>query len=356
VSDASEHPVSMKDFVPGAGPQEHLAAPPLPLNEQRPAAPGQRFAFLLIPGFSYIAFASAIEPLRMANMVAAEPLFGALTCSLDGGIVSASNGVRTEPDCALDDLPAIDAVFVCGPNPIVFPAERHLIRWLRRQARGGTGVGGIDTGSVLLARAGLLDGYRCTIHWQDLPSLTADFPGIIVSEHVYEIDRGRYTCSGGTAAMDMMLRLVAERTGDTGIRAGAADLLVHERIRDARDRQRIPLRHLLGPDQDRLSGAVALMEANVEEPMTLTEIAACIGVTQRQLERLFEARLGSTPTAFYMGIRLARARHLLRHTGASVGEVAQRCGFRSPAHFSRRYRREFGVSPRADRVVAPDAT
>lgn len=327
-------------------PAGHLVAPPAPLNG---AEAKWRFGFLLVPGFSYIAFASAIEPLRMANMVAHETLFGALTCSPDGESVVASNGVRTAVDRAIDDLPALTALFLCGPNPIEFPNERRLIHWLRRIADRGTALGGIDTGSWLLARAGLLDGYRCTIHWQNLPSLTADFPRIIASEQVFEIDRQRYTCSGGTAAMDMMLQFIAETCGDGTTGPAAADLLIHERVRDRNDRQRIPLRHRIGTGQDRLSGAVALMEANVEEPMQLSEIAGYIGVSERQLERLFETHLASTPTAFYMGIRLARARQLLLHTTASVTEIAHRSGFRSPAHFSRRYRGWFGASPRGDR-------
>ena len=329
---------------------EHLADPPSPLNAPDRKAFVHRFGFLLVPRFSYIAFASAIEPLRMANMVARRPLFTAITCTPDGNAVQASNGVRTVPDRGLRDLPPVHTLFVCGPNPIEFPHERRLAGRLRRLAGRGTNLGGIDTGSYLLARAGLLDGYRCTIHWQDLPSLMSDFPRMIVSERLFEIDRGRYTCSGGTAAMDMMLQLVSKLSEDAAITAAAADLLVHERIRNTRDRQRIPLRHRLGPGQDRLSGAAALMEANIEEPMQLGEIAAYLGVTQRQLERLFQSRLGSTPVAYYMAIRLNRARQLLHQTSAPIGEIAERCGFNSSAHFSRRYRRHFGITPRQDRA------
>jgi len=286
----------------------------------------------------------------MANMVAGENALTAVTCSLDGAPVTASNGVRTEVDGAIEGFATPGAVFVCGPNPMGFPDERRLIRWLRQLAGRGVALGGIDTGSYLLAWAGLLDGYRCTIHWQDLPSLTADFPRLTVSEQVYEIDRDRYTCSGGTAAMDMMLRLIAERMGDDTTAPAAADLLVHERVRDCHDCQRIPLRHRLGSGQDRLSGAVALMEANIEEPMQLGELADYVGVSERQLERLFEHQLATTPRAFYMTLRLGRARRFVLHTSASISDIAQRCGFASVAHFSRRYRAHFGVSPRADRA------
>lgn len=329
---------------------EHLAGPPSPLNGADTAQAPHRFAFLLVPGFSYIGFASAIEPLRLANMVADEPCFAAVTCSIHGDGVAASNGITTVPDHAIDDLPDAHALFVCGPNPIHFPQEQRLVRWLRRLSGNGVALGGIDTGSYLLAQAALLNGYRCTIHWQDMPTLMSRFPRIIVSEHIFELDRQRYTCSGGTAAMDMMLGLIGQYTGKPEIAAAAADLLVHERVRDRLDRQRIPLRHRVGTTQAALSGAVVLMEANIEEPMHLPEIAGHVGISERQLERLFDAALGYTPSEFYMELRLARARQLLLHTEGKISDVAFQCGFRSAAHFSKRYSAFFGVTPRQDRA------
>ena len=334
-------------------PRERMTTPPEPLNGVVANAASYRTAFLLVERFSGIAFAAAIEPLRMINMVAGEPLVAAVTCTPDGAAVAASNGVRTLPDHALDELPPVDAVFVCGPNPMRFPDERRLVRGLHRLAQQGVALGGIDTGSYLLARAGLLDGYRCTIHWQDLGSLNADFPRVIASERVFEIDRDRATCSGGTAAMDMMLQLVGNRLGEATLTAAAADLLVHERQRDARDRQRVPLRHRIGTRHPRLSSAVAIMEANIAEPVAIAEIARHLQLSERQLERLFAGQLGTTPSAFYLAIRLGYARQLLHGTAASVADIAWRCGFRSAAHFSRRFRAHFGIPPREDRRRVP---
>jgi transcriptional regulator GlxA family with amidase domain len=168
-------------------------------------------------------------------------------------------------------------------------------------------LGGICTGSYLLAKAELLKGYRCTIHWEDLPTLQAHFPGIVISSQLFELDRDRYTCSGGVAAMDMMLQLVAREPGGQDIAAKAAELLLCDRVRGERERQRVPLRTLLGSAQPKLSQVVAIMEANLEEPLGLEELASLNEVTVRQLERLFHKYLQRTPSQYYLELRLSRA-------------------------------------------------
>lgn len=333
---------------------EHLAAPPRPLNSARPGEdkPLTRFGFLLVPGYTAIGFTSAIESLRMTNMAARKPLFRALTLTLDGEPVCASNGVQTIPDCAIARAPAFDTVLVCGPNPIVYPNEKALIRWLWSLADRNVALGGICTGSYLLARAGLLNGYRCTIHWQDMEHLRERFPELIVSPNIFEIDRDRFTCSGGTASMDMMLHLLGERFVDEAAIALACDLLLCDRVRDSRDRQRVPLRHRVGPNQNKLSSAVAIMEANTEEPLTLEELANHVELSSRQLERLFHDHLGCTPMDYYIRARLTRARQLLLTTDSPITDIASRCGFSSPSHFTRRYTQFFGLIPRRERQRA----
>lgn len=324
-------------------------ATPMALNTPESGRAGCRHAFLLVPGFSQIAFAAAIEPLRMANMVLGRADFTAVTVSADGGGVTASNGVRITPDHGLTDLPAVDCILICGPNPIRFPHERRLVHWLRRQAQRGVCLGGIDTGPLLLARAGLLEGYRCTVHWQDMQRMRDAFPGIIVSPQVYEIDRDRLTCSGGTASMDLMLARIGAHAGGASLAGAVADLLVHQRVRSEHDRQRMPIRQRLGTSSSALTAAVMLMEANIEEPLGVEELAGLAGISIRQLERLFRQHLGRTPGAYYMELRLERARELLRHTDRSIGEIATDCGFRSAAHLSRRYHACHGYPPRAER-------
>jgi len=326
---------------------EHLAGIPRPLND--PPEAEHRFAFLLVPGFTYIGFASGIEPLRMANMVADASLFGAYTVTLDGAPVRASNGVLTTPDYGIDDLPPVHSVIVCGANPIRYPNTKRLIGWLKNLARRGVELGAIDTGSDLLARAGLLDGYHCTIHWQDMAVMLQRYPRIVVSNHMFEIDRDRFTSSGGTAAMDMMLQLIARGENGPEIAAAAADLLIHDRMRDSHDLQRIPLRQRLGTARPKLSSAVAIMEANIEDPIRLSDLADYVQLSERQLERLFHDHLDCTPRQYYMELRLNMARQRLLYTEEPVTEVGRSCGFASPSHFTRRYTNLFGITPSEER-------
>jgi transcriptional regulator GlxA family with amidase domain len=315
------------------------------------------FGFLLVPNFTVIGFASAIEPLRFANMASGSILYRTFTITTDGQPVAGSNGVRVLPDHCLDDSPDLDALFVCGPNPLPQAVDKSILNWLRKLAHRGTALGGVCTGSYLLARAGLLNGYRCTIHWEDSQSLVETFPKMIVSTRLFEIDRDRYTCSGGVAPVDMMLNLIDGHAKGGELAAAVSELLVCERIRGADDRQRVPLRHQLGTGQPKLTEAVALMEANLEEPLGIDEVARHVGLSRRQLERLFHDHLNSSPTSYYMKLRLHYARQLLLGTDRPLLEVAAACGFVSSTHFATRYRDFFDISPtrqrRAHRLRAP---
>ncbi len=289
----------------------------------------------------------------MANLAACRPLFRTVVIAATPEPVTASNGMRVLPDHGIADAPALDALFVVGANPIANDRDsRRLIDWLRQLARQRVPLGGICTGSYLLARAQLLKGYRCTIHWEDIEALKERFPGIVISNQLYELDRDRYTCSGGVAAMDMMLQLVARLPDGQAIAAKAAELLLCDRVRGERDRQRVPLRTRLGNAQPKLSQVVAIMEANLEEPLGLEELATLNEVTVRQLERLFHKYLQRTPSQYYLELRLSRAREMLLRSDAQVREIALACGFTSPAHFSKSYSRFFGLSPLGERRQA----
>ncbi|WDY55973.1 GlxA family transcriptional regulator [Pseudomonas sp. PSKL.D1] len=311
------------------------------------------FGFLILPSFTTIGLASAVETLRMANLAARRTLYRTVLIAASAEPVMASNGMRVLPDHALADAPALDALFVVGANPIDRSrSTRPLIDWLRQLARQRLPLGGICTGSYLLAKAELLKGYRCTIHWEDIQALQDHFPGIVISNQLFELDRDRFTCSGGVAAMDMMLQLIAREPGGQDIAAKAAELLLCDRMRGERERQRVPLRTLLGAAQPKLSQVVAIMEANLEEPLGLEELASLNEVTVRQLERLFHKYLQRTPSQYYLELRLARARELLLRSDVQVREVALACGFSSPAHFSKSYSRFFGLSPLGERRQA----
>lgn len=310
--------------------------------------------FLLIPDYSMIAFAAAVEPLRMANRMSGRELYRWSLFSVDGRPVSASNGIELPTRCALPGGRGCDLVLVCAGEHVGDFAGRQIVFCLRRLAREKIALGAICTGSYLLAKAGLLGGYRCTIHWENMASLREEFPEVIVSPELFEIDRDRCTCSGGTAPLDMMLNLIHRQHGGH-LAIAISEEFVCERIRGRNDRQRIPLRLHLGTSQPKLVEAVSLMEANLEEPVSLDEIARHVGLSRRQLERLFQKHLRCVPTRYYLELRLTRARQLLLQTPMTVVDVAFACGFVSAPHFSKCYRDYFGIPPRDERRMRRSA-
>ena len=222
------------------------------------------------------------------------------------------------------------------------------MRWLRKAAKGGTWLGSVCTGSYVLARAGLLEGYRCSIHWENFASLTDAFPDVQVRRSIYTIDRDRMTSSGGTTPIDMMLYLVRHRCG-SAVTAGVAEQFIYERVRNPDDLQRVPLRHFVGRQSIKLVVAVELMEANIREPISQVELAQYVGLSRRQLQRLFQKFLLCTPSRYYLQIRLQRARELLLQTDLSLFEISAQTGFVSSSHFSKTYKEIYGHSPSAER-------
>jgi transcriptional regulator GlxA family with amidase domain len=318
----------------------------------------ETIGFLLVPNFSMIAFTMALEPLRIANRMAAREHYRWLVLSKDGGPVRASNDVLVNVDAALADISrsdaaarSLDIVLACSGLGVERYHDDQVFAWLRRQERLGTTVGALCTGAYVLARAGLLKGYRCAIHWENLPGFVEDFPDIPVTADLYEIDRKRFTCSGGTASLDLMLHKIALSHGND-LAAKVSDLCLAERMRGPDDRQRMPLRVRLGVHHPKLISAVELIEANIEEPMSQERLAHRIGLSRRQLERLFRRHLSRTPAQYYLETRLERARNLLYQTDLPVMSVACACGFVSASHFSTCYRQMFGKTPRAERIKA----
>jgi transcriptional regulator GlxA family with amidase domain len=218
--------------------------------------------------------------------------------------------------------------------------------------RKGVDIGALCTGSYILARAGLLNGYRCTIHWENLPSFVEDFPEIEVTSELFEIDRNRLTCAGGTAAIDMMLNIIAMQHGHE-LAASVADQFMHERIRDRHDRQRMSLQVRLGVRHPKLLTVIKAMEQNLEEPLSRGALASNARLSTRQLERLFRRYLRRSPARYYLELRLNKARLLLLQTNMSVIDVALACGFVSASHFSKCYRDFFGHTPRKERGLPP---
>ena len=310
--------------------------------------PPTRYGFLIMPGFSMIAFAAAIDALRLANRVSGETLYVWETLSVDGKPVMASNGIEVSPNRSSKQPARYAALFVCGGVRIHQTWSPALGECLHSLAKKGIALGSLCTGTYILARAGLLDGYRCTIHWERLAATREEFPKLHLTDDIYEIDRNRYTCAGGTTAIDMMLELIAQDHGSSMSAAISESFLV-DRVRSMQDHQRIPLRQQLGTSQPKLTEAVLLMESNLEEPLSPDELASYVNISRRQLERLFRSYLDCTPTQYYLGLRLRNARRLLLQTEKSIVEISLACGFASAPHFSKCYRDLFGLPPRDER-------
>lgn len=306
--------------------------------------------FLLLTGFSQLAFSAALEPLRMANHLAERPLYTWHLVSRDGTAVTASSGLPTAVDQALEPMPQLDLLLVCGGVDVQSHCDRATLTWLRRLAERHIPLGAVCTGGYVLARAGLLDGYRCTLHWEHIGSLheARRFPEVTFTSRLFVMDRDRYTCSGGIAPLDMMLNLIGRQQG-LALAEAIAEEFIHERIRGVGDRQRSPLRVRLGHSHPKLEEVATLMEANLQEPLALDELARYAGLSRRQLERLFQRYVGCPPLKYYLELRLARARLLLQQTRMPITEVALACGFVSPPHFTKCYHDHFGHSPSGER-------
>ena len=312
------------------------------------AAPPQRYGLLLVPQFSLIALASVVDPLRLANAVLGREAYVWVTMGTLGQPVVSSDGIRVVPDSSLDDARAFDCVFVIGPNPIPRRGFGEISAWLRRQAASGAAVGGVDTGAYYLAHAGLLAEHRCTIHWEDRERLLEQFPTLQVTQRLFEVDRDRYTCSGGVSPLDMMTWLLSRPPGSRELAEQVAHLLVTQR-RSADELQNVPLRERFANVPRPVLDALELMEGNTEEPLTVAEICRYLHTSRRTLERLFAAHLHTTPSARYRELRLARARLAVLRSQRSLDEIAQSCGFATLSHFVASYRRQFGATPAAER-------
>lgn len=309
-----------------------------------------RIGFLLLDNFTMMALASAIEPLRMANQLSGEELYSWHIVSEKGDAVSASDGLSFNSDFSITDVCELDLVLVVGGVNITRSYTTAQVQWLQSLARRGVTLGGICTGPYVLAHAGLLDGYDCSIHWECMAALQERYPKVHCNNRLFTIDKKRLTSSGGNAPLDMMLSLITRDHG-TNLSRAVSDMFICDRIRSDQDQQRIPLRqvHKSGESKPKLVDVIELMENNLEEPISLDELASFVDVSRRQLERMFLKYVDCSPSRYYLRLRLDRARQLLKQSNMSIVEIAAACGFISTPHFSRCYRKHIGISPRDER-------
>ncbi|AJY47162.1 GlxA family transcriptional regulator [Martelella endophytica] len=314
------------------------------------------FVFYLIPQFSLLPFSGAIETLRIANRMLGYEAFRWRIASDLGGKVYSSSGIAIDSDSSLaDERRALmgekraDLVLVCSGLDVEDYYNKSFDAWLRELNNRGCRIGSMCTATHLLARAGLLKGKRCAIHWENLPGFTETNPEIDAHADLFQIDRNIYTCAGGTASLDMMLNLIGREFGD-GLVNAICEQALTDRVRPSTERQRLPLRARLGVQNGKVMQIIELMEANLAEPLSLIEIADAVGLSRRQIERLFRQEMGRSPARYYLEIRLDRARRLLAQSAMPVVDVAVACGFVSASHFSKCYREIYHCSPQQERA------
>ncbi|MDM8167750.1 GlxA family transcriptional regulator [Roseovarius sp.] len=308
----------------------------------------RRFVFVLLENFSLLSFAAALDCLRIANRMADKTLYTWVTTGESGDTVGCSAGTRFHLDIPLEDLGRDDTMLICGGTDIQQATTKKLLNWLRREARRGLRVGGLCTASYVMARAGLLDGKKATIHWENHDSFTEEFDEVELTKSVFVVDGNRMSTAGGTSSIDLMLKIIADEQGDKLANA-VADQMIYASIRTDQDTQRLSVPTRIGVRHPKLSQVIQMMEANIEEPISPAILAKDVGMSTRQLERLFRRYLNRSPKRYYMELRLQKARNLLMQTDMTVINVALACGFASPSHFSKCYRSHYNTTPYRER-------
>ena len=308
----------------------------------------RRFVFVLLDQFTLLSYASAVESLRIANRMAGKTLYEWRVIGEGGEAARSSVGTIFQLDGDLEDVARDETVVLCGGIDVSAATTKRLLNWLRRESRRGVTMGGLCTAGYALAKAGLLDGKRATIHWENQDSFLEEFEDVTLTKSVFVIDGNTFTTAGGTASIDLMLKFIADDFGET-LAGAVADQLIYTTIRTDQDTQRLSVPTRIGVRHPKLSAVIQMMEANIEEPISPSILAKDVGMSTRQLERLFRRYLNRSPKRYYMELRLQKARNLLMQTDMSVINVALACGFASPSHFSKCYRAQYDTTPYRER-------
>jgi len=305
---------------------------------------------LLLPGYNSLAANAMIDPFRAANYIQGQARFRWDWVGQNDSAVTASNGQRVDNVIPFSNCrDRYDFVVI---NASWTPENYNhgaLSEWLTHHVSHGSTLVGVDTGAFVLGYAGLIDGYRVTVHYEHIAAFRELFPAVDVSDELYTIDRKRMSCCGGHATTDLALEIIRNRTG-IDLANAAARYIFHERLRPPSETQQSALIEPVGyaaPGEVR--EAIMLMERNLEEPLILREIADHTGLSLRQFERVFKSHTGVSPIRYYIDVRLDRGRGLLTQTNMNVMAIATACGFKSSENFSRAYRKRFGLSPGQDR-------
>ncbi len=307
-----------------------------------------RISVLVTPYFNLAATTAFIDPFRVANYLSGKALYSWSFASLGGGPVAASNGMTVETARATRTAPQFGVVSSSWTPEAV--QGRDMSDLLSAWARGGARMIGLDTGAFVLAGAGLLKGRRATVHYEHIDALAELYPDTQVTEALYEVDGARLTCAGGTACTDLALELVRDAQG-AGLANRVARYVFHHTMRGPETTQNPARAEPFGPTAPRaVRRAIDVMEAHLEAPLTVPQVCAAVGVSQRQLGRLFREHVRKSPVQYYRDIRLDRARGLVTQTDLRLSEIAVAAGFSSQVHFARAYHARFGLPPIKDRT------
>jgi transcriptional regulator GlxA family with amidase domain len=308
----------------------------------------RHFVFVLLNEFTMLSFAAALECLRIANRTSGKTLYSWTIVNEDGEDTICSNGCSFRVEHPLAETVRDDTIMLCGGINVKKATTKPLLNWLRREARRGATIAGLCTAGYVIAKAGLLDGKTAAIHWENHDSFLEEFENVTLTKSVFVVDGNRITAAGGTAAIDLMIKLIADDHGEDLANA-VADLLVYSSIRTSKDSQRLSIPTRIGVRHPKLSSVIQMMEANIEDPISPARLASDVGMSTRQLERLFRRYLSRSPKRYYMELRLQKARNLLMQTDMTVINVALACGFASPSHFSKCYRSHYDTTPYRER-------
>ena len=308
-----------------------------------------QIGFFLISQFSMLSMSAAVEPLRIANRLSQRILYKWSFYSQDYLPVRASNDIEVAATRDMADTVGLDALIVVSGIEVKDHDDPTLSKWLRRLSRQSITLGSTSTGSLLLARAKLLNQSPCTIHWENIDSFKEEFPLLNITGELYEMDTHFMTCSGGLSGLDMMLQLITQQHG-LQLAKDVAEQCIHPSIRDAHTHQRMATQTRLSIHHPALIKAIELMQSCTEEPMSQAQIASQSGLSSRQMERLFKHHFGLRPAQYYLDLRLNKARLLLQQTSLSTFAIATACGFNSTSYLAKRYRTKFLITPRQERT------
>ncbi len=322
----------------------------MPKTARKPAPATTHFVFLLLENFSHLAFSCALEPLRIANLVSGQELYRWSLASVDAVSAKCSNGSVTLVDRGLEPMSRVDRLFVISGIHVQAATTPVVLNFLRRERAAGTPLGAICSGAYVLAKAGFLAGIQTAVHWEYHDLFAEEFPAVDLVRNVFVASQRYFTASGGTAAADLMLHLIAQQHG-ADLSTAVADQMVYNAVREGTAAQRVSLQSRRGMRNEHLARAIAILEAHMDEALAPSDLADMLGISTRQMERLFGKFLNTSPKRYITEMRLHRARNLIVQTEQSITEIAMACGFNSTSHFSKVFRGHYGVSPVSHRTT-----